>query len=338
MVIKRKSIVHLLLGMFIVFFINGCLPSQKVLETKLEQNNITKKIYIKNDVEAYDSYTEDKKVLKVLKRGEEYNILDIKENFVRLKEDKNLTNGVWVSFDEIENQRTYFLTLMVNPSNSIIMINDEKYEPNKRLLEGNYKIVVKADKYLDKNLDVELKQDTQINIALDFDIEAEEKRIALKKIEAEKLKKEKLKKEKLKQEKLRKKRIEKERKEKLYIDKKQNLIWQDDNMVLKIKKPWISEKNYNTKKYSDTNGDTAATYCKKLILGDYKDWRLPTKDELKNLSFQKEYLKSTGSNWYWSDTVNSVNSELAWSVYFDNGDGYADFKNVSNYVRCVRDK
>lgn len=321
-------------------FMSGCLPSQKALQTMLNQKNITQKIYIKNDAETYDTYKVDKKVLQVLKRGEEYNVVDIKENFLRLEknESNNLKNDVWISFDDIETKKTYFLTLSVNPSTSTIMINNETYEPNKRLVEGNYKINIKADKYLNKSLDVELNQDTKMNITLDFDIEAEKRRIAIKKIEEEKLRKEKLRKEELRKEKLRKKKIEKERKEKLYIDKKQNLIWQDDNMVLKNIKPWLTKENYNNKKYSDTKGDTAATYCKELILGDFKDWRMPTKDELKNLSLQKEYLKNVGSNWYWSDTTNSMNSELAWSIFFDNGDGYADFKNVSNYVRCVRNK
>jgi len=321
-------------------FMSGCLPSQKALQTMLNQKNITQKIYIKNDAKTYDTYKVDKKVLQVLKRGEEYNIVDIKENFLRLEknESNNLKNDVWISFDDIETKKTYFLTLSVNPSPSTIMINNETYEPNKRLVEGNYKINIKADKYLDKSLDVELNQDTKMNISLDFDIEAEKRRIAIKKIEEEKLRKEKLRKEKLRKEKLRKKKIEKERKEKLYIDKKQNLIWQDDNMVLKNIKPWLTKENYNNKKYSDTKGDTSATYCEELILGDFKDWRMPTKDELKNLSLQKAYLKNVGSNWYWSDTTNSMNSELAWSIYFDNGDGYADFKNVSNYVRCVRNK
>jgi len=340
MKIKTKNIIRLFLGIFIMFFMSGCLPSQKTLQTMLEQKNITRKIYVKNDVQAYDTYKEEKKVLQVLKRGEEYNIVDIKENFLRLdkNKDNNLKNDVWISFDDIETKKTYFLTLIVNPSTSTIMINNESYKSNKRLVEGNYKITIKADKYLDKSLDIELNQDTKMDITLDFDIEAEKKRIAKKKLEEEKIRREKIRREKIRKEKVRREKIKKERKEKLYFDKKQNLIWQDDNMVLKNKKTWITKENYNNKKYSDTKGDTAASYCKKLILGDFKDWRMPTKDELKNLSLQKEYLKNVGSNWYWSDTTNSMNNELAWSIYFDNGDGYADFKNVSNYVRCVRNK
>ncbi len=331
MVIKTKNIIQFFLGFFIVFFMSGCLPSQEVLQTKLEQQKITQKIYIKDDVDAYDTYEEEKKrVLQVLKRGEEYNIVDIKGNFVRLEKNdsNNLNNDVWISSDKIETRKTYFLTLIVNPSDSIIIINNEKYEPNKRLPEGNYTIAIRADKYFDKYFDVKVDKDTKVELTLDFDIEAEKERIAIKKIEQEKIRKEKIRKEK----------IRKEREEKLYIDKKQNLIWQDDNMVLINKKPWITEENYNNKKYFDTKGDTAATYCKKLTLGNYKDWRLPTKDELKNLSLQKKYLKNVGSNWYWSDTTSSINNELAWSIYFDNSDGYADFKNVSNYVRCVRGK
>jgi hypothetical protein len=322
MTIKINNIMQLFLSVFVVLFLSGCLPSQQILQTMLDQRKITKKIYIKNDVDGYDTYGKNKKVLQTLKRASEYNIVDIKENYVRLEKNKNnsLKSDIWVSLDELETKRTYFLTLIVNIPNSKILINGEKYEPNKRLPEGNYKVDIKADKYLEKSLEVEVNKDINVDVTLDFDIEAEKKRIAIEKIKKQRILREKI------------------IKEKLYVDKKQKLIWQDNKIVLVNKKPWLTKENFNNRDYNNTKGDTATTYCKKLTLGNFRDWRLPTKNELKNLFTQKNYLKNVTSDWYWSNTISSTNNELAWSIYFGNNDGYADFKNISNYVRCVRAK
>lgn len=138
------------------------------------------------------------------------------------------------------------------------------------------------------------------------------------------------------QEKIRAK-IAKEMKKNVYLDKAQKLMWQDNSAVTEVKKTWISAENYEAKEYSNTSGDTAATYCKKLTLVGYSDWRLPTKEELKNLYTQKESLKNVSANWYWSSSSSTSALERAWGIYFNNGDGYSDLKNTSNYVRCVRE-
>jgi|TARA_R110002033_G_scaffold138808_2_gene177833 hypothetical protein len=327
---ERKNIVQLFLSIFMMFVMSACLPHQEELQVMLNKHNISKKVYIKNDVNAYDSYGKDKKILQTLKREEEYEIVDIKENYARLAKSKNnnLKSDVWVTLDEIETQPTYFVTLIVNAPKPKIILNGKEYESNIRLPKGSYKIDISTDDFLDKSIEIEVQKDTKEEITLDFDIEAQKKRIAKEKIEKERIKREKIKRE----------RIKKERKESIYIDKKQKLIWQDNKAVSEIKKPWLTKVNFDAKNYNNTDDDTAITYCKKLTLANFNDWRLPTKDELKNLSTQKNNLRNISSNWYWSATSNSDNSERAWSIYFDNADGYNDLKNANNYVRCVRNR
>ncbi|RXJ80780.1 hypothetical protein CRU95_10770 [Arcobacter sp. F2176] len=321
---KIKNFIQLFLGIFMIFVMTACLPHQEELNVMLNKYNITKKIYIKNDVNGYNTYGKDKEVIQVLKRGKEYNIVDIKENYVRLRKSKNnnLKSDVWVTIDEIETQPTYFITLLISVPNSEILLNNKKYNSNLRFPRGVYTVDVSADNFLDKRLNFDVSKDTIEEITLDFDIEAQ---------------KYKMEKEKKQRERIEKERIRKEEKKSIYIDKKQKLMWQDNSAVLKIKKSWLTKTNYDGKNYFNIVGDTAMSYCKNLTLAKFKDWRLPTKDELKNLSTQKDKLKNISSNWYWSATSNNNNSERAWSIYFDNGDGYSDLKNASNYVRCIRD-
>lgn len=323
-----KNIVQLFLGIFIMFLMSGCLPNDKELYVKLVRHDITKKIYIKNDTNVYDGYDKDRKVLQTLERGQEYEVVDVRNGFARLaKRDNNkLESDVWISVDEVEINPTYFVTLVVNTPNSKILLDEKEYVPNIRLSKGVYKVDISAPNYLDKSLELEVNEDIKKEISLDFDEE----------LEKEKLEKEKLEKEKIKKEKQKIKKISKEIKNSIFIDKKQKLMWQDNSASIETKKVWLTEENYDAKKYFNTKGDTAASYCKNLVLASFRDWRLPTKDELKNLSTQKNELKNVTASWYWSATSNNSNSERAWSIYLNNGDGYSDLKNAANNVRCVR--
>ncbi len=134
------------------------------------------------------------------------------------------------------------------------------------------------------------------------------------------------------------------------------LDWQDDAAAKSVKKQWLTDENYDIckgqngqtqdiSKCTDTSGDTAATYCATLLLGGHEDWRLPTIDELMNITDRSKsdpaidtvYFKNASFGIYWSSSI-LVNSEVyAWYVRFDGGFSGWDTKSTSRYVRCVRD-
>ncbi len=121
--------------------------------------------------------------------------------------------------------------------------------------------------------------------------------------------------------------------EDVFIDFDSGLIWQDNQAVVTSKKPIVTQANYKAKNYTDTWGDTATSYCRKLTLEGYSDWRLPTKTELEALYLSKEDLKYVSFDYYWSS---SNYGNYQWSVYFGNGRVQYANKSDNLYVRCVR--
>ncbi|MBU1684614.1 DUF1566 domain-containing protein [Patescibacteria group bacterium] len=122
------------------------------------------------------------------------------------------------------------------------------------------------------------------------------------------------------------------------------LMWQDDQVVSSVTKPWVTQANYDAGNYSDTTGDTATTYCDELVMGGHEDWRLPTSVELKgivdygkrNPSIDTTKFQNTASSSYWSSTTVLGNEDNAWGVDFYHGNDYWNNKSYSYYVRCVR--
>ena len=159
--------------------------------------------------------------------------------------------------------------------------------------------------------------------------------------------KEKIRKEKSERAKARKARDEKIRREKMRQEKIKNESWKDRTTGL------IWQKKIDTEIYSSWSG--AKKYCRRLILGESNNWRLPNKEELLSLMTQKSYENSQGYRgktyikkpllnsmtiyyqWFWSATEYNTNSSRAWFVSFDDGNEDYTGKYHKKYVRCVRE-
>jgi len=88
----------------------------------------------------------------------------------------------------------------------------------------------------------------------------------------------------------------------------------------------------------------AAQLCANLNFDGYKDWFLPSKDEL-DLMYKNLKQKGLGgfktvkdqTNWthqYWSSSQNLSN--IAWGQYFSDGGQYSASKYVTHSIRAVR--
>ena len=131
----------------------------------------------------------------------------------------------------------------------------------------------------------------------------------------------------------------------IVFDKKSKLMWQDDESVSSITKPWLTQSNFDNANYADTSGDTATTYCSELVLADFEDWRLPTRKELQTLlnyanvepAIHSVFL-NTSSDRYWTSTNYVKYDYYAWGIYFDSGRESFISKDANYYIRCVREK
>lgn len=83
----------------------------------------------------------------------------------------------------------------------------------------------------------------------------------------------------------------------------------------------------------------------KLTIGGFKDWRLPTVEELFLLAdrtrsdpaIDKDFFPDTPSSWFWTSTLYSSSpSVYAWLVHFLSGPSHCDVQNDEHYVRAVR--
>ena len=91
--------------------------------------------------------------------------------------------------------------------------------------------------------------------------------------------------------------------------------------------------------------EDALDYCENLSLGGHSDWRLPNVRELESIvdwdrynpAINITYFPGCRSSYYWSGSIDAVNSGLAWHVDFYNGavTGY-NYEVYDYYVRCVR--
>lgn len=96
---------------------------------------------------------------------------------------------------------------------------------------------------------------------------------------------------------------------------------------------------------SPVDGNYAAWACSKSKKNGYKDWYLPSRDELEQLYIQRSVVGgfTTGVNdqLYWSSSALPGSNELyAWSFYFNTmGNGFATlnfYRSNAFHVRAVR--
>ena len=97
---------------------------------------------------------------------------------------------------------------------------------------------------------------------------------------------------------------------------------------------------------STSNCDTYAYVQAVNVSGwcGYKDWRMPTRDELSgiaaldrvNPAIDSNYFPNTISNWFWSSSVSASNNNDAWYVDFSHGYDDTHGKNGSVLVWLVR--
>jgi hypothetical protein len=92
----------------------------------------------------------------------------------------------------------------------------------------------------------------------------------------------------------------------------------------------------------DTQAYATAVNATKLC--GKSDWRVPKQAELLSIvnkgrfnpAIDETYFINTVSNYYWSSTPVTHNSNIAWAVYFNYGNGYWDNQDYGYFVRLVR--
>lgn len=83
-------------------------------------------------------------------------------------------------------------------------------------------------------------------------------------------------------------------------------------------------------------GYYAARLCYDLVLGDYSDWYLPSKNELNKLYLNQIVIGGFSNNYYWSSSQ-SYYIDNAWAQHLGNGQQNPDqTKMMPYYVRAVR--
>lgn len=99
---------------------------------------------------------------------------------------------------------------------------------------------------------------------------------------------------------------------------------------------WQKETPESTYTWKEAN-----TYCHKLELVGYKDWRLPTIQELHSIIDYNQYnpasnhIFDTVSSYYWSSTPSVYYQNFAFGVQFRSGEGSYYSKPHNFYVRAV---
>ncbi|MEA3491925.1 MAG: DUF1566 domain-containing protein [Campylobacterota bacterium] len=121
------------------------------------------------------------------------------------------------------------------------------------------------------------------------------------------------------------------------IDK--NFVRDDKrDLVLDIKNQKLY---YDAKPSKEMSYDSALNYCREMDYLGYRDWEVPTKDELRSLLELsrthisiKHAFKNVQQGIYWSSTKDRY--ESAWYIDFDLGRYSTAKYDHKYYVLCVR--
>jgi hypothetical protein len=82
----------------------------------------------------------------------------------------------------------------------------------------------------------------------------------------------------------------------------------------------------------------AASICSDLNANGYNDWYLPAREELNRLRLAKDLVGGFNESWYWTSTASGSGNQnnRAWAFNFNIGLDYAEHRNNTHAVRCVR--
>lgn len=124
-------------------------------------------------------------------------------------------------------------------------------------------------------------------------------------------------------------------------DNKTQLIWQKNENPSSYN--WYQALGKQHPTYNPSSQDV----CGSLIIGDYSDWRLPSKRELMTIvndaiplpgpTINTAYFPNAFASLYWSSTKSISYPDNAWAVDFLVGAAVSGDKDYEVlYVRCVR--
>ena len=103
------------------------------------------------------------------------------------------------------------------------------------------------------------------------------------------------------------------------VDKTTGFIWQDNPAVLQKRVSWSEAKEY----------------CQKLSIEKVSGFRVPTLQELKDVTKRDIFTnKTTKIKNFWSSK--EIDKKAAWYVYDPKGDDSWGLKSEKNYLRCVK--